>query len=473
MTAQTPAIPPYWTRLGGFLVYPLSLEPLIACCGFGLLAGLASMFFVPANFVLGVVLLVATLRYGYRVLERTARGHLDDARTLFDSAHGGQYLPYKQFVVVAVALTLGAYVARVAGSQTALVVLTLFALLLPANTMLLAVTNDLGESMSPPRLWGLMRGIGMPYLGLCGCLLLLSTGSGALLGLLQPQVPEALLGVTAGFVGGYFTVVMFRLMGYALYQYHAELGIVVDVGFERQTTTVAPPDPARQRAARSAQLLKEGRYEEAIEQARCERAERPDDLSANLRLHRLLLAVPGQTEAMLTHARGWLPILVLGGSGQQAVEVLETIWAHHADYQPAHANLILPLANALLAARRYDSAARLIKGFDQRFPGHVDTPAIYVLGARLLIEHRRDEAQARRVLAAVREHYPQSRPKRRAWTICSTVWQRPPLRPRPSAPLLPAPAVARDDPSRAGSAPRARLRRGRRRRRSAGPPGAS
>ncbi|THF66255.1 hypothetical protein E6C76_05265 [Pseudothauera nasutitermitis] len=408
MTDQTPAIPPYWTRLGSFFLYPLSLESLLACCAFGLLAGLASILFIPANLVMGGVLLVATLRYGYKVLERTARGHLDDSRILFDSVHGGKYLPYKQFVVIAVGLTLCAYAASVAGAHLALVLLVSFALLLPANTMLLAVTNDLGESMSPPRLWELIHGIGMPYLGLCACLLLLSSGSGALLGLLAPLVPDALLGAVSGFLGGYFTIVMFRLMGYALYQYHEELGLAVDVGFERQAAALTPSDPARQRAEQSVRLLKEGRYGEAIAQARAEVDAQPGDLAANLRLHRLLLAVPGQTQAMLAHARGWLPSLTRPGHEHYAIETLEAIWQHQEDYQPDQPRLILPLASAMLAAHRGDGTARLIRNFDQRFPGHADTPAIYLLGARLLIEHKRDEAQARRVLAAVRQHYPGS-----------------------------------------------------------------
>jgi len=408
MTEQTPAIPPYWTRLGGFFLYPLSMEPLLACCGFGLLAGFATMLFVPANFILEIVLLVATVRYGYKVLERTARGYLDDAMTFIDSAHGGKYLPYKQFVVIAVGLSICGYAASVAGPHLGMVLLVLFALLLPANTMVLAVTNDLGDSMSPPRLWALMHGIGMPYLGLCACLLLLSSSSGGLLGLLLPLVPKALVGVVAGFLGAYFMIVMFRLMGYALYQYHDVLGLAVDIGFERQATALAPPDPARQRATQTATLLKEGRYDEAIALARGEVNEQPGDLAANQRLHRLLLAVPGQETAMQAHASGWLPTLLRNGQGRQATEMLEAIWQQNPDYQPATAGLILHLATAMLEARRYEGVARLIKGFDRRFPGHADTAPIYVLGARLLIEHKRDEAQARRVLEAVRQHYPDS-----------------------------------------------------------------
>ena len=102
MNEHSPRIPPYWTRFGSFFIYPLSMEPLLACLGFGALSGLASIFFVPANIILEVVLLVATLRYGYKVLERTARGYLDDKLVFVDSAHGGKYLQVQMVLEVAV-----------------------------------------------------------------------------------------------------------------------------------------------------------------------------------------------------------------------------------------------------------------------------------------------------------------------------------------------------------------------------------
>ena len=406
--SSLPPIQPYWRRFGSFFLYPLSFEPLLACLGFGVLAGLAGAVFFPANLLLQLVVLVATLRYGYKVLERTARGHLDDAQLLVHPGHGGKYLPYKQFVVIAIGLSLSAYAASIGGVHLAMVLLVFLGLLLPANTMLLAVTNDLGESIAPPRLWALIHGIGMPYLGLCACLLLLSSSSAALLGWLVPVVPPMLVGALGGFLGAYFMVAMFRLMGYALYQYHDVLGLAVDVGFERQTASVARPDPATRRATETAALIREGRFAEAIDLARAELAENPGDQAANLRLHRLLCAVPGEERAMLAHAAEWLPALMRNGRERVAVDVIEAVWKHEPAYSLPLGAFILPLAQAFFDARRYAGAARLIKGFDRRFPGHADTPAVYLLGARLLIEHQRDEMQARRVLAAIREHYPDS-----------------------------------------------------------------
>ncbi|PKO35400.1 MAG: hypothetical protein CVU34_03635 [Betaproteobacteria bacterium HGW-Betaproteobacteria-7] len=407
MVPKPTAIPPYWTRFASFFLYPLSLEPLLACIAIGLLSGLSSLLFTLAGVVVQLLLLVATLRYGYKVLERTARGNLDDGLANIDRSSGGKYRPYKQFVVIAIGMTLVGYAAGFGSHHLAMILLVLFAMLLPANTMVLALTDDLGESLSPPRLWEVMHGIGVPYLGLCACLLLLSSSSGALLGLLLPVVPMSLLNVLGGFIGAYFIIVMFRLMGYTLYQYHAELGFAVDVGFESQVDAVGG-DPVKQRLAESTALLKAGQYAEAIALDRAEVTARPDDFAANLRLHRLLLAVPGQASAMLAQASEWLPSLLRSARSRQAAEVIEAIWREQPDYRPALGAWYLPLAEALFAVRRYDSAAHLIKGFDRRFPGHADIAAIYLLGARLLIEHRRDEAQARRVLDALRRHFPAS-----------------------------------------------------------------
>lgn len=407
MVPKTIAIPPYWTRFASFFLYPLSLEPLLACIAIGLLSGLSSLLFTLAGVVVQLLLLVATLRYGYKVLERTARGNLDDGLANIDRSSGGKYRPYKQFVVIAIGMTLVGYAAGFGSNHLAMILLVLFAMLLPANTMVLALTDDLGESISPPHLWAVMHGIGVPYLGLCACLLLLTSSSGALLSLLLPVLPMSLLNVLGGFVGAYFMIVMFRLMGYTLYQYHAELGFAVDIGFESQADAIGS-DPVRQRLAESTALLKAGHYAEAIALARADVAAKPDDFTANLRLHRLLLAVPGQAAAMLAQATEWLPSILRSARSRQAAEVIEAIWREQPDYRPGLGAWYLPLAETLFAARRYDSAAQLIKGFDRRFPGHADIPAIYLLGARLLIEHRRDEAQARRVLDALRRHFPES-----------------------------------------------------------------
>jgi hypothetical protein len=404
---RTPTIPPYWTRFPSFFLYPFSFEPLLANCGLALLATFASVAFTPINILLGFMFFIGTGRYGFLVLERTARGYLDDRMAVFDSEHGGKYLPYKQIAVLLIGLTLAGWVGRAAGQNAAMLVLGLLALLWPANTMLLALTNDLGESITPGRLLHVATRIGLPYLSLCGCLFLLTACGPALLGLVAPKLPKWLLIPVFASVTVYFTIAMYRMMGYVLYQYHREIGLDVHVDFDRQTQLVPAKDARAARAEEIAERLREGRSEDALELARAAVREAPGDHEARSRLHRLLAVLPGNEDVLVRHAREWLPLLLRAQRGSQAVEVFEGLLAKQPDFQLSDADQLLPLAQAAFDARRYDTTARLLRGFDQRHPGHGDTAAIYLLGARLLIEHKRDEAQAERVLATLRNRFPQ------------------------------------------------------------------
>jgi hypothetical protein len=401
------AIPPYWTRFPSFFLYPLSVEPLMAAGGLALLATVASVIFAPINIVLGFMFFIGTGRYGFLVLERTARGHLDDSMVVFNSEHGGKYLPYKQIAVVLIGVMLAGWVGQFAGPNAATLVLGLLALLWPANTMVLALTNDLGQSLTPGRLLHVATRIGVPYLGLCGCLFLLTACGPALLGIVAPKLPKLLLVPVFAFVTVYFTVAMYRMMGYVLYQYHDEIGIEVRVGFDQQTQFAPVKDVRAARAEEIAELLREGRNADALALARNAVNDAPADHEARSRLHRLLAALPGNEDALVRHAGEWLPLLLRAQRGSQAVEIFEGLLAKKPDFQFADADLVLPLAQAAFDARRFDTAARLLRGFDQRYPGHRDTAGIYLLGARLLIEHKRDEAQAERVLAALRSRFPQ------------------------------------------------------------------
>jgi tetratricopeptide (TPR) repeat protein len=408
MPATRPAsgIAPYWTRLPSFLLYPFSVEPLLVCVGLALLASFAAMMFAPLSSVLSIVVFVSLMRYGFFVLERTARGFIDDTHVLFDSAHGGKNLPYKQVAVALVGGTLCAIAGALGGPNAAWLSLGLLAMLWPANTMVLALDNDLGESLNPARLWEIASRIGVPYLGLCACLLLIFFSGNFLQGFLAHSAPHALIVPLASFASCLSTIAMFRMMGYVLYQYHEELGHEVKIGFEEQAGFKLA-DPRAARAARIAELLGEGRGEEALSEARDAAREAPADFEVQARLHRLLGALPGHEKALADHARLWLPALLGARRGSQALEVFEAVRERDPDFLPANADDRLPLADAAFKAHHFAAVKSLIKGFDRLFPGHRDIPSIYLLGARLLLEQGRDEEQAERILKALQNHYPQ------------------------------------------------------------------
>jgi len=399
MSSDAVRIAPYWSRFGEFLRYPLRLEALAACLAAGVFSVALEFFFSPLKLLMQVLLWVAVLRYAFSVLERTAYGYLDDRFMLFESLHGGRHLPYKHFVAIVAGVVAGVLAAMLGGPHFGGLVGVLLGVCWPASIMVLAITNNLGWSLSPLRLWAVMHAIGMPYLGLVACLLLITSASGGLISLLEPVLPAWPLWMAGGAAAAYFTLVMFRMMGYVIYQYHEPLGL------QPRVTAVAeeaPQDAARHIAA----LLREGRNPEALALARAEVAEQPASREANLRLHRLLLAMPDEAEALLAHARAWLPGLIANDRSGLALEVIEALWRSAPDFRPQQGAEALALAQLAYERRRFDTAARLLKGFDRHYPGHRDTAAAYLLAVRLLIEQRHDYDQAERLLAGLKRRFP-------------------------------------------------------------------
>ena len=78
--------------------------------------------------------------------------------------------------------------------------------------------------------------------------------------------------------------------------------------------------------------------------------------------------------------------------------------AAFAPEQPAQ---LLRLAEAARRRREFAEALALVKGFDKRFPGHAEIPAIYLFAARVLCENLRQDASARQILAVLLARYPE------------------------------------------------------------------
>ena len=111
-------------------------------------------------------------------------------------------------------------------ASPALAVVTILFLMfaLPASTMSLAINGSIGDALNPVTLATVMKRIGWPYLILYVFLLLVSAGSSATQLFLGTVAPVWLIVQLITFVSAYFTVIMFNMMGYVVYQYHEDLG---------------------------------------------------------------------------------------------------------------------------------------------------------------------------------------------------------------------------------------------------------
>jgi hypothetical protein len=415
MQEQTsPAPRPFWHRLNTFFAFPFQLQPL----GYAALLTLSSLlfhvlFFLPQALGLLLVelgIVLAASRYGFKVMALGARGIVrasDFPRSLEDEWTN---LPWKLFAL----LLLQGIVAGFAGAWSpALGYVAIFVLsfTLPATTMVLVQSGSFWQALNPGYVWETIRAVGWPYALLCVFLFLLNSGAQIAIVMLLPVMSGWFALPAINFVMIYFGWVMASLLGYVMYQNHAELGIDLLPGAgadDRALDTRTPAQVAQQITdSLVAQMVTDGDIAGALALAYEEQRTQPEDLVAQRRYHRILLLAPDKTATLLDHGRRLIAMLLARDLASEALKVYKACREKDAGFV-----LEDPLGTMALARTEWrngeaKASLALLSGFDKRFRGHTAIPQAYELAARVLVQglNRRDMAQP--ILTTLEARYPE------------------------------------------------------------------
>ena len=434
--ASASAVTPFWQRMPRLFLFPLQPAPLmrnvIAAVGFCVVAWFTYPALATAPLRAGLTMVLGwavasffIAHYAFLVIERTAFGYLDSRRYPRNEGAVDWRRPLKMFVVMLLVPALIIIIGHlILPGVLVLLLLLAFALLLPASVMVMTMTDNFSEAVNPMRCLQTAMQIGAPYLLLCLFLLMLLIGSQQTLHVLLPgptaaaphaaaagavtpeaPVPPVVLESTfsLGFawlvvslVGNYFLVLMCALIGYAMYQYSAVLGIaVVGPGDARvRGSTSAAAHARRVREAMIGKLVAAGEFHNAIELLNEDLRERPNDLSLHVRLHTLLLH-EGSAPRIQEHAERYLELLLTASNFKEALKFFEQTRERIPSFGPRDPGRLPQLAAAAIEAGKTPLAAELIRGFDRKYPGHPKIPDVYVVAARLMLQAQRtSEAQA-------------------------------------------------------------------------------
>ena len=236
-------------------------------------------------------------------------------------------------------------------------------------------------------------------------------------------------------VATYLALVLFAIMGYALYQFHQELHLDVEVDFDEHREAGGGENIAKVGSARAAlmeaepkdplerklkPLPAEGRIKEAIAEVKDFMRYDKLDLALNTRLHGLY-ARQGDKAVILGHGQQWLTAFARAGQGKEARAALRALLAIDPTFVVDDADVILPAAGAAMKAHDVALAVNLVRNFDKRFPKHKDTPGVYFLGAKLLREQNRQHEKAAKILRAVLANFPEHEVAAEARTYLSVL----------------------------------------------------
>lgn len=396
-----PAITPYWHRMPSFFAWPLrrpALDLLLITVALGVVPALTGSGLIAFGCALAMLFLLC--KYGYESLQTTAAGD-DEPPALSDALSGeGYVLPLKQFGVLIALMFMVIVAWQLGGAWLGVPAIFAITLLFPATVILLAMERSFLTAVNPMRLMALATAIGWPYLGLFGLLLCIQIATGTSLALVETLMPgESGLAVniaTGTFLGNYFWLMAFHMMGYVVYQYHDRLGYSAidpqEEGFESELGLFH-------------ELMEQQNHAAALAELRRVIDLYPDEPSLRRRLLQLA-RLSGDSATLIREGKPAIGASIRAGRLGEAAEIYLDCIAAKADFQPADVDQHEPLARELRSRGLTRDAMALLNGLHQRYPDSPHIPRAYLLAARIFLDDLGKPDQAGKILHFIGKRFP-------------------------------------------------------------------
>ncbi len=384
-------VTPFWQCLSDFFAYPIAKDPIVLVAICTLLPAFLNQGIIAL--IVGIVLLCAQTKYMYQVIENTSHGELKPPALSKAFSGGGMVLIFQQTLIF---IILGGllYAANIwLGTILYTIVLLFIIIALPASVMLLATEHEISQAIDPGRLMGVMLAIGWPYLVMCGYLVLLMLGFGAVKDFVDVHLNPSLASTLTGFTSSYFLMVIFYMMGYVLYQYQPRLGGAIQVN-EQMPSTEQLSRNDKQTQIEIDIALKDGKYDLAIESLLGLFSRKPHDKVTLDRLFRLLLL----TERWDLLDKKSLPVLKLlieTGRIREIRQMLRGLYGKRKTFEVRDPDAAYHVAQSLYHANDYRLLLRVLQKYGERFKDAPHQAEVLLLSARALANglHNGDKAK--------------------------------------------------------------------------------
>ena len=357
-------VEPFWRRLREAFFYPLNASSMSLVVGMSLLILVAQLLAVT---VLPAILLYlfaagALLKYSLTCLERTALGEMK-APEVFEAYHGGIKLLFKLLCICVALMLVLMLVVKHVGPAAGGILAVLMLIASPAILIRFAQTESVREAINPLGVFGLINAIGLPY-GLLIAFIGIMMGSVAVLQEWAGRLPafSMLLQLV---ISNYYTLVVFHLMGYMLFQYQAELGYSARID-EPDEQPLQRTDKERL-LARIEVLLKEGDYETMIGLYYQAFRQYPDEPAFFDKFFDLLYLCK-KVELMKDFAGVYLAFMRRKQRVEKLASVFKQILAIAPDYLPDDPMMRLVLSEQLKARGDLRGVVRLLNGLHKQHP---------------------------------------------------------------------------------------------------------
>lgn len=372
---------PFWNRIGAFFRYPFHTDPLIVIAICTLVPLVA-----PANLIgilVWLLLALALFKYTYAVINHTAEGHLTPPTVSVAFTGSGFNIVILQLLVFIVMGGLVGTAAMLGGPLLMLLALAFVVLALPASIMVLAMERSVGAAVNPMNLAVLISRIGTPYFLLYGYLILLTLASGVAQDFAYSHFPFWFSQPLSGFLNSTFTLILFNMLGYLLFQYQEELGFASDIQDEFAGEDMHQRDRGARFDADIDMNLKDGNYDRVQAMLKEALKRNRDDPLRIGQLYQLATAQNDATELYQYHPR-ILAWLADRNEGEGIASLLGTLEHAEPGFRLDDPALAVRCAHSLYQRGQYKLAIRLLQDFHKRFPDSYELAPAYLLVAQSL-----------------------------------------------------------------------------------------
>lgn len=357
------------------------------------------VFLLPFFGVFIVLALVAAMyRYGFECLRSTADGYLQPP-----DVGSGSSIGWKFIGLIVVLFVVAIIVMAKLGPGAGMILLLFFGIALPGAIMTLAMEESLVAALNPLKWIAIMAAVGWPYLAVVGLCLVISFSEGYATHAVSGLLPLPVALVVIGIISNYALVMTFHLMGYLLYQYHEELGLVPEAA--QLARPLVNADPIQESLNEVSALVRDGKLEEATERTRGLLRGHGAGPAVHVQYRKLLRAADNKA-GLLEHGRDQIGSLIDREDDRAAVELLRECQAIDPTFAPTTALQVTKLAHMASRQNQPQAALLLVKDFHVRFPNSQYVAANYLLAAELLHEHVGKDEEACALLVYVKQTVP-------------------------------------------------------------------
>lgn len=366
-------VEPFWRRLPEAFRYPLKGAALGLILGSALLSMLATL--MPFLVIVAVLMYLfaagAMLKYSFTCLERTALGEMQ-APDVTEAYQGGIKLLFKLvFITTVLSAVVGAagyYLGTGLGGFLLVIAVVSF----PVILIRLAQTESVWEALNPLGAFSLILAIGLPYGVLMAFLLIMMSSVGVLHEFIGNLLPAAVSYLLQSIVSNYYTVVIFHLMGYMLFQYQGQLGYTA-----RDQEQLLRSDTEHQ-LAKIDVFLKEGHYDKAVTFFYEAFKQFPQDATFFDKYFELLF-VCKKEELMADYGTLYLSFLISKKRFDKITVVYKQILLIAPKFTITKPDICVEVARLLKQQGDAKIAAKLLNGMHKVFPDYAGLGRAYLL----------------------------------------------------------------------------------------------